>query len=104
MIEVRYYRTKDGREPFTDWLDSLTDQRGIKQIAQRVRRLRAGNLGDYKGSEGILELRFKSKGPGYRIYCGMDGQTLIILLCGGDKSSQKKDFKKAKEYWDDHNS
>lgn len=61
------------------------------------------NLGDHKGvGDGVIELRLFF-GPGYRLYCGRDGETIIVMLCGGDKSSQDKDIEKAKVYWDDYN-
>ncbi|MFN7903952.1 MAG: type II toxin-antitoxin system RelE/ParE family toxin [Pseudobdellovibrionaceae bacterium] len=64
----------------------------------------AGNLGDVKPvGEGVNELRL-AFGAGYRIYFGSVGDELIILLCGGDKSSQDKDIKKAKEFWSDYRS
>lgn len=100
-MEVRYYKTKDGKEPFTEWLKALKDQHAVKQIRKRIDRLYLGNLGDYKGADGVLELRIHY-GPGYRLYCGLDGETVIIMLCGGDKSSQQKDIKQAKEYWNEY--
>jgi len=60
---------------------------------------RLGNLGDHKSvGQGVLELRVKI-GPGYRVYIGMHGQNLIVLLCSGDKSTQSKDISLAQEYW-----
>jgi len=74
------------------------------KIAIRLDRLRAGNFGDSKSvGDGVLELRL-DYGPGYRIYLGQDNETLVILLCGGDKSSQIKDITKAKDYWTDYRS
>lgn len=59
-------------------------------------------MGDFKNlGDGVLEMRIHF-GPGYRIYCAQQGQTLIILLCAGDKSSQQKDIDKAKKYWKDY--
>ena len=58
-----------------------------------------GNLGDYKPlGDGVYELRIKA-GPGYRVYFGILGNSVILLLCGGDKGSQDRDILKAKEYW-----
>ena len=90
MIEVR--QTSE----FEAWLKSLTDTRAAKRIAQRIVRLQAGLLGDVKFFEGIGELRI-DYGPGYRVYFVRRGAALIILLCGGDKSSQRRDIKKAIE-------
>lgn len=68
----------------------------------RVTRARLGNLGDHRGvGEDVVELRIDS-GPGYRVYVGLFGETSIILLCAGDKSSQDKDIRTAHEYWGDY--
>ena len=88
MIEVR--QTAE----FEAWLRSLADIRAAKRIAQRIVRIQAGLLGDVKFFEGIGELRV-DYGPGYRVYFVQRGAALIILLCGGDKSSQKRDIRKA---------
>ena len=96
---VIIYKDGQGREPFTRWHSKLADSRAQKNILVRVNRLRAGNFGDCKPIEGgILELRIDI-GPGYRVYCARDGQNLVILLCGGDKSSQRADIETAKRYW-----
>lgn len=102
-IEIRFYKTKDGKTPFLDWLYALRDKPAIGRIKTRLKQIELGNMGDYKGAGGIVEIRIKAKGPGYRLYCGMDGETLIIMLAGGNKSSQQKDISKAKDYWDDYN-
>jgi len=88
MIEVR--QTVE----FEAWLKGLTDVRAAKRITQRIVRLEAGLHGDVKFFDGIGELRI-DYGPGYRVYFVQRGQVLIILLCGGEKSSQKRDIKKA---------
>ncbi|MBP9855460.1 MAG: type II toxin-antitoxin system RelE/ParE family toxin [Candidatus Omnitrophica bacterium] len=100
MIEkaILVYRTQDGKEPFIDWLFSLRDKMIRHRIETRIDRIRHGNYGDHKRFHGILELRLDF-GKGYRIYCGEDGNKLIILLVGGDKFSQDKDIKEAVEYW-----
>lgn len=93
-------------EPFTDWLSKLKNIKGRIAIAVRIDRARSGNLGDVESvGDGISEMRIH-KGPGYRVYFTLEGQKLIVLLCGGDKSSQKKDIAKAKEIakkWKDNN-
>ena len=99
---VIVYKSEDRREPFTDWLYSLKDKVTQKRILVRLKRIAQGNYGDYKRFSGIMELRFDF-GKGYRIYCGEDGRTLVILLIGGDKSTQEKDIKKALSYWEDYN-
>jgi putative addiction module killer protein len=89
MVEVRQTPV------FRAWLEALTDQRAIERIAQRIVRLQAGLLGDVKSvSGGVSELRI-DHGPGYRIYFTRRGQTLILLLCGGDKGSQQRDIRGA---------
>lgn len=90
MIEVR--QTLE----FAEWLRSLKDARAAKKIAQRIARVQAGLFGDAKYFDGIGELRVDT-GPGYRVYFAKRGNLLVILLCGGDKSSQSKDIARAKE-------
>ncbi len=97
--ELREYLTETGRNPFHDWLHELRDTQARARIRVRLNRLRLGNFGDCKPvGEGVLELRMNF-GPGYRAYLGQDGDTLVILLCGGDKQTQPRDIAKAKEYW-----
>lgn len=94
--------TQDGDKPFTDWLESLKDKTVRYRIKERLDRIAIGNLGDYKSIEkGVYELRF-AFGSGYRIYFGKEGNNIIVLLCGGDKSSQKKNIKQAVAYWKDY--
>ncbi len=100
--EIQNYQTAEGRSPFEEWLDSLRDIRVISQIDNRLRRVKLGNLGDYRSvGEGVFELRI-DYGPGYRLYFGQVGTTIVLLLCGGDKSTQAQDIRKAKEYWKDY--
>ena len=96
------YVTTEDRCPFDEWLDGLKDNRAIAQIQKRLIRVGLGNLGDYKSiGGGVLELRIHF-GPGFRVYFGQQGNELVILLCGGDKSSQDKDIKLAQDYWTDY--
>lgn len=100
--EVQNYRTKDGREPFAEWLDSLRDIRAIDKIEKRLKQVQSGTLGTYRSvGEGVCEFKIKY-GPGYRIYFGQIGSVIILILCGGDKSSQQEDIKQAKEYWSEY--
>ena len=97
--EIQIYRTPDGRQPFTEWLESIPDTSTLDRIQARLERLEDSNLGDYQSvGEGIFELRLNF-GPGYRIYFGQMGNTIVLLLCGGDKSSQARDIAYAKNCW-----
>ena len=80
---------------FRGWIDRLRDRRGAERIRIRIARLEAGNFGDVKFFGVIGELRV-DYGPGYRVYFTHRGGELIILLCGGDKSSQKRDLAAAR--------
>lgn len=81
---------------FVAWLDRLRDQKARAIIAQRITRLAAGQIGDFKSvGEGVNELRIDF-GPGYRVYYVRRGEALIVLLCGGDKGSQARDITRAK--------
>ncbi len=98
-MELSRYRRLDGKEPFTEWLNGLRDKAASAKIRIRLRRIEAGNLGDCEPvGEGVSELRVHV-GAGYRVYFGRYGQMVIILLCGGDKSSQASDIKTAKSLW-----
>ena len=100
--ELQIYRTPNGQEPFTEWLKPLRDQRTRKRIQARIDRIESGNLGDHRPvGDGVFELRFQF-GPGYRIYFGEVDNTIILLLCGGDKSSQYRDIERAKGYWQEY--
>ncbi len=90
MIIVR--RTRD----FARWLDDLRDLKAKARIVIRLDRVAEGNFGDAKPvGEGVSELRIDT-GPGYRVYFARFGRTVVMLLCGGDKSSQDRDVAKAK--------
>lgn len=81
---------------FSSWIESLRDTNGQLRIATRIRRAQDGNLGDVKFFDGIGEMRI-DYGPGYRVYFVKRATELVILLCGGDKGSQRKDVKRALE-------
>jgi|GEM_PF-95873 len=96
------YQDADGNEPFTNWLNSLRDVQGRKRISARLRRLEQGNYGDCEPiGKGLSELRMFF-GPGYRVYFGEEGDNIVLLVCGGDKSSQTQDIEAAKAYWKEH--
>lgn len=89
---VEIYVTSDGKRPFIDWLNSLKDVVVKAKLLKRVERIQAGNLGDYKSvGKGVCELKI-DYGAGYRIYFGQIGNSIVIILCGGDKDSQDKDI------------
>jgi putative addiction module killer protein len=99
---VLVYRTRKGQLPFNEWLHDLRDPNAVARILARIGRVRRGNLGDCKPvGEGVSELRV-DYGPGYRVYFGQQGRTLVILLCGGDKRTQDRDTRLAKHYWRDY--
>ncbi len=97
--EIDYYETEGGTCPFRDWLLSLRDKEGRRKIRVRIDRVALGNIGYCESvGEGVSELKIDF-GPGYRVYFAMAGNRLVLLLTGGDKSSQKRDIKTAHEYW-----
>ena len=98
-MELLRYQGEDGHEPFTAWLPALRDKGAQARVRLRLRRVEAGNLGDCEPvGDGVMELRLHA-GPGYRVYFGRHGKTIAIQLCGGDKSSQAADIRKAKDLW-----
>ena len=100
--EIQYYRIQNGRSPFTEWLESIRDFSTRSRIERRLDRLTHGNFGRYKSiGDGMFEL-ILDFGPGYRIYFGEINQTTVLLLCGGDKSSQARDIARAKMYWQEY--
>lgn len=89
MLEIRK------TDVYAAWIDELRDQQGRARILARIERLAAGNRGDVKPvGEGVSELRI-DVGPGYRVYFTKHGQKIVILLAGGDKSTQATDIKMA---------
>lgn len=81
---------------FDIWLRKLRDRRAAARIASRIARAEDGNLGDFKSvGDGLCELRI-DYGPGYRIYFMWRGPVMIVLLCGGDKTTQPQDIAEAK--------
>lgn len=99
--EIEYYETPSGDAPFRDWQLRINDKKSSQQIDARVAGLRAGNFGKSRPvGEGVSESKIRF-GPGFRIYYGVDGN-VIVLLCGGSKSSQTGDIKQAKVFWRDY--
>ena len=103
MIETRYrleyYLEDNGVSPFKEWLSNLRDRNGHAKISARLNRVKLGNFGVVKAlGDGVNELKI-DYGPGYRVYYAMSGRTVVLLLIGGDKSTQQEDIKAAKGYW-----
>ena len=98
---IEIYQDRTGRRPYSEWLESL-DITVQARIGVRLDRVRRGNFGDHKHiSDGVYELRMHF-GKGYRVYFGRESHRIVLLLCGGDKKSQKQDVEKAKTYWKDY--
>lgn len=100
--EIHLYTSLEGRVPFEEWFNSLRDINAKAKIRIRLDRVGQGNLGDCKSvGKGVFELRI-DYGPGYRVYFGQVNLQIVLLLCGGDKSTQTQDIRKAQEYWEDY--
>lgn len=96
--EIRIYRTKEGKIPFIEWIESLKDNLAKAQITNRLNRIKLGNFGDCENvGKGVKELKIHF-GPGYRVYFAEQGRSILLLLFGGNKRSQQKDIKHAQEY------
>ncbi len=101
VLEIRYYAARDGRSPFEGWFSDL-DPAARAKVTIAIARLGQGNLSNVKGvGEGVLEYRINF-GPGYRVYFGRDGETLVILLTGGTKKRQQRDIASAIGMWSDY--
>jgi putative addiction module killer protein len=101
-VELRYYQTAAGAQPFAEWLGGLADRQARARIQARLARVAAGNLGDVERvGGGVLELRI-DWGPGYRMYFARVRNVIVLLLCGGDKRTQQRDIKRAKDYFEDY--
>src|SRR3954463_7336763 len=99
--EIRYYITSGGYAPFADWFEDL-DLVARAKVTRAVARLERRNFSNVKSvGEGVLELRIDF-GPGYRVYFGRDGETLVILLTGGTKQRQQRDIDAAHAYWQNY--
>jgi len=103
MYLIRKFRRINGQIPFDEWFNSLNDVRVKARLLKRLEKVQLGNLGDWNSvGDGVFELR-EHFNQGFRIYYGMEKRTVILLLCGGDKSLQTKDIRKAKQYWREFN-
>jgi len=101
---LEMYVRKDGKIPYRDWFVDLVDK-GVKtKILKRLDQLALGGFGKHRVLDGgLAELKI-DHGPGFRVYVGVAGPILVILLCGGDKSSQDRDIELARGYWADYRS
>jgi putative addiction module killer protein len=100
-MEVREYLTPQGDSPFGVWFDDLDAQAAAKMTIA-LARIGQGNLSNVKGvGSGVFEYRIDF-GPGYRVYFGKDGETIVILLAGGAKSRQQRDIDDAHARWQDY--
>ncbi len=96
---LEYYLDENREAPFTKWLESLRDRAAFARITTRLDRMQTGNFGIHKAvGDGVHELKI-DYGPGYRVYYAMNGKTVVLLLIGGNKSTQASDIKTAKAYW-----
>lgn len=87
---------------FERWHRGLRDSRAVARVTTAVERLQLGLMGDYKSvGGGVSEIRI-TYGPGYRLYYTMKGNQLVILLCGGSKSNQKRDITRARKLKDEY--
>ena len=101
MIDIVEYLREDGRSPFGHWFDRLEARAAAKVAVARL-KLAAGQMGNVKPvGEGVAEYRI-DYGPGYRFYFGQDGTRLILLLLGGDKTTQPGDIAEVKACWQDY--
>lgn len=103
-MKIKIYQDQNGREPFNDWLAKLKNFQLEFKIHNRFDRIEEyGIFGDYKRIDPMIyELRFHT-GSGYRVYFSYLNRHEILILCGGDKSTQKRDIEKAKQYLEYYN-
>ncbi len=98
---ISVYVTASGTVPFDDWMNDLKDYVGKGAVEARIARLRLGALGKHANvGDGLIELKVDI-GPGYRIYVA-DNERDSLILCAGNKRTQKQDIKAAKKFWNDY--
>jgi len=101
MLSILEYVDRAGTSPFAGWFQTL-DGGAAAKVTTAVGRLELGNFSNVKGvGAGVFEYRIDF-GPGYRVYFGKIKDTVVLLLCGGDKTTQAADIRTAKEYWQDY--
>ncbi|PNW60313.1 UNVERIFIED_CONTAM: addiction module killer protein [Euhalothece sp. KZN 001] len=101
-ITIKILELKEGDSPFEKWYNSIKDKSIRRRILVRIKKLELGNFGDWKNlGKGVYELRM-TFGAGYRVYFARQGKEVIIILGGGDKSSQLQDIANAKALWGEY--
>lgn len=101
VFTVEHYQTPGGKDVIAEWFAALRDTSAVARLAARVQRLALGKFGDCKLlRDGVSELRI-DEGPGYRLYYARAGRTVVLLLCGGTKRTQRADIERAVERWKD---
>ncbi len=101
MIEIREYVGRDHLSPFAAWLERLNAE-ATRKVTIALYRVALGNFSNVKSvGRGVLECRIDF-GPGYRVYFGRDGESIVILLGGGTKQLQQRDIVRAQERWQDY--
>lgn len=102
QLEVLRYQTTEGEQPYTTWVRGLRDRRAANLIQTRVDRIESGHFGAVRHINGkVWEIKIDF-GPGYRVYYLRDGHRIVVLLSGGDKSSQERDIRRAEQYAADY--
>ena len=102
MPTVVQYVTAAGKVPYQEWLSRMKDKAAKASVIRRILRIELGEFGDHKRiGDGVSELRI-DVGPGYRVYFGAIGKTIVVLLLAGNKSTQSRDIERAKKYWKDY--
>lgn len=96
LYEGQVFQIRETME-FAKWFEALRDRKALAKIADRIRRAGDGNFGDVKHAGGGLSEMRIDYGPGYRVYLSQRGSELVVLLCGGDKRTQDRDIKHAKQ-------
>ena len=98
---LRHFVGTDGVDRYNEWFDTVRDLRAKLAILKRLDRLAEGNFGQVRAlRKGVWEIKI-DVGAGFRVYYALSGKTIILLLCGGDKTSQTADINRAVGYWED---
>ena len=99
MKEIRFFNLPNGKCPFIEWVENLKNRKVAAIVKTRLERVMLGNYGDHRAvGDELYELKIHES-PGYRIYFVELSKNIVLILLGGNKSSQKRDIQKAKKYW-----